>query len=235
MTGTEFIDTVIEHVGSELTRSKAIVMTNNAQNYLLATRNLKLMRVLPDPFLTTQAGVFSYPASSALFSSVGGVKGGTQWDIRTVSRIYAFNNDQRVFAYNSQDIVSDRPYEEENGAASTEVRAVEDVTPSVKPLAADCTLTWWEDQDPGDTTIDWRAVAYRWPTQFLSESVDLEVPDGFQDTLLLYNVLQRAGVKQFGARSQNLEELIQFEERRFVKYSGSRVSSKKRRTLPSEV
>ena len=235
MTGSELVDLVIEHVGSELTRAKAYAAINNAQNYLLAARNLGIMRVTPDPFLTTVSGTFTYAASSALFSSVGGVKGATQYDIRAVARIFAFNNDQRVFAYNSQDVVSDRPYEEENGAASSEVRAVQDIIQSVKPLSADCTIYWWEDQDPGDTTIDWRAECYRWPTQFTAETVDLEVPEFFQDTMLLWHVLQRLGIKQYGGSSQGIDALILRETPRFLKACGGGPRSRGRRTRPSEV
>lgn len=235
MTGSEFTDLVIEHVGSELTRAKAYSAINNAQNYLLGSRNLGLMRVTPDPFLTTVAGTFQYAASSALFSSVGGVKGATQYDIRAVTRIFSFNNNQRIFAYNSQDIVSDRPYEEESGEGFSEVRAVQDVIQSIKPLSADCQIIWWEDQDPGATTIDWRAECYRWPTQFLSETIDLEVPDGWQDTMLLWHVLRRLGIKQYGGSSQSLDILIQNETPRFLKACGGGVRSRARRTRPAEL
>lgn len=235
MTGAEFVDMVIEHVGSELTRAKACAATNGAQNFLLGTRNLKHMRVLPDPFLTTVAGTFQYAASSALFSSVGGIKGATQYDIRTVTRIYAFNNDQRIFAYNSQDIVSDRPYEEENGAASSEVRAVQDITPSVEPLSADCQIFWWEDQDPGATTVDWRAECYRWPTQFTADSVALEVPAPYQDNLLLWQVLKRCGIKQYGAPGRSIDTLIEEALPGFWLAMGNRKNARPRRTRPSEV
>jgi hypothetical protein len=233
MNGSEFTDLVIEHVGSELTRAKAYSAINNAQNYLLGSRNLGMMRVTPDPFLTTVAGTFQYAASSSLFSSVGGIKGATQYDIRAVTRIFAFNNDQRIFAYNSQDVVSDRPYEEEN--SSSEVRAIQDVIQSIKPLAADCSIVWWEDQDPGDTTIDWRAECYRWPAQFTAETVELEVPEGWQDTMLLWQVLRRLGIKQYGGSSQSLDILIRDETPRFLKACGGGIRSRARRTRPSEV
>ncbi len=235
MTGSEFTDLVIEHVGSELTRAKAYSAINNAQNYLLGSRNLGLMRVAPDPFLTTVAGTFQYAASSALFSSVGGTKGATQYDIRTVTRIFSFNNNQRIFAYNSQDIVSNRPYQEESGQGFSEVRAVQDVIPSIKALAADCQILWWEDQDPGATTVDWRAECYRWPNQFLAETVDLEIPDGWQDTMLLWQVLKRLGIKQYGGSSQSLDILIQAEMPRFLKACSGGARSRISRTRPSEV
>lgn len=235
MTGTELVDLLIEHVGSELTRPKAIQTLNWGQNQLLATRRMRLMRILPDPFLTTTAGTYQYAASNALFSSAGGVKGATQWDIRDLGRLYALNGLQSAFAYGGHDQPSMRPLELENPHASNEVKAPADWLPSREALSADCIVTFWEDNDPGTTTIEWRAEAYRWPTQFTAESVALEVPEGFQDTLLLWKALQKCGVKQFGSPSRNIHELLKEELPAFFTFcSRAGGVSGPMRTLPRE-
>jgi len=92
MTTPDLITMIVEYIGSELTRARALTYLNNAQNQLLIGNN-RLMRVLPDPFLTTVAGTFDYAASDSLYSSSGDVKGATQYDIYNVSRIYSFSKD----------------------------------------------------------------------------------------------------------------------------------------------
>jgi hypothetical protein len=236
MTGTEFVDLLIEHVGSELTRPKAVLTANWAQNQLLATRRIGLMRIKPDPFLVTTAGTFAYAASSALFSSVGGVLGATQWDVRDIGRIYALDGLAEQFAYGGHNRISHRPLEIENPLNGNEVKAPADWVASLEPLSADCAITFWEDNDPGTTTVEWRAEAYRWPIQFTAESVALEVPSAFQDTLLLWKALQRCGVKQYGSPSMNIHELLRQEEPKFLAYaSRAGGSSFPGRTMPRDL
>ncbi|HLP30667.1 MAG TPA: hypothetical protein VK150_04850 [Geothrix sp.] len=215
------VDLVIEHVGSELTRAKAISALNRAQNYYLARTRIGLMRIKPDPFLVTTAGTFDYAASTALFSSAGGVLGATQWDIRDLGLIYALDGLEGQFAYGGHDHVSQYPLEVDipEGTPGL-VKAPADWIPSRESLSEDCLITFWEDNDPGTTTIEWRAQAYRWPTQFTSESVAFEMPEAYQDTLLLWKTLESLGVKQYGAASQNIRSLLQEEEPAFFTFAG---------------
>jgi hypothetical protein len=236
MTGTEMVDNLIEHVGSELTRAKAILTLNWGQNQLLATRRIGLMRIKPDPFLTTTAGTFEYTASSALFSSVGGVRGATQWDIRDLGRIYALDGLAEQFAYGGHDRISHRPLQVENPMhPGGVVTAPADWHPSREALSADCSIVFWEDNDPGTTTIEWRAEAYRWPTQFLSEGIAFEVPEGHQELLLL-KALAKLGVKQYGSPSRNIYELISEQATDFQAFcSRSGGQSAPPRTHPREL
>lgn len=229
METSAFIDLVQENIGSELSRSKALEYTNNAQNDLLRRAN-RFMRIVPDPFLTTVAGTFQYAASTSLFSSVGGTQGATQYDVRLVSRIYSISDS---LSYGGD--YGRTKYAYEPNSDFSEVTAPVTVIQSKKANAEDCQLIWWEQTDPGSTTIDWRAEAYRWPNQLLSESVDLEIPDGFQDTLLLYKVLKRLGIRQFGSPGADLETMIREEQIRFNLESSMGASTRQTRTDPSEV
>lgn len=226
MHGTEAVDLVIEHVGSELTRAKAISTLNQGQNELLASRRIGLMRIKPDPFLVTVAGTFQYVASSSLYSSVGGALGATQWDIRDIGSIYALDGLEAQFAYGGADRISHHPLEVENGLSGSRVTAPADWIPSLEPLSADCLITFWEDNDPGTTSTEWRVEAYRWPTQFTAESIPFEVPEGHQELLLL-KTLAKLGVKQYGSPSRNIFELIRERETAFLVFaarSGGRVA-----------
>lgn len=237
MDGSAYVDWLIEIIGGEYTRAKALVAINNAQN-IVFRNNHPLMRVLPDPFLTTAAATYDYTASNSFYSSSGGAKGATQYDIRNVEAVFAFNNDRTIFAYNDEDIVSQRPYWALNHLASAEVLATFDTVKSLEPNNTDCTFTWWEDNDPGVTTIDWRGIVWRWPTQFTGEGVSLEIPDGFQQTLLLYWILNNLGIRQYGSPAVNLigpNGLIEQEERNFNLYSKTGGKSRRMRRMPSEV
>ncbi len=221
MHGSEMVDLVIEHVGTELTRAKAISALNRAQNYYLARTRVGLMRIKPDPFLVTTAGTFQYAASAALFSSVGGALGATQWDIRDIGLVYALDGSQGQFAYGGHDRVSHYPLEEDDpGSMPGIAKAPADWIPSRAALSEDCLITFWEDNDPGTTTVEWRAQAYRWPTQFTAESVAFELPEGYQETLLLWKTLEALGVKQYGSPSRNIATLLQEEEARFSTFAG---------------
>lgn len=234
MTTSGFIDIIIEYIGSELTRPRALTYLNNAQNELLVGDN-RLMRVLPDPFLTTVADTYQYVASTALFSSIGDAKGATQFDIYNVSRIYSFNKDNALlFRYNGQgNSTSSRRYVALNERASDEVMAPFDCVKSVEPNFQDCLINWWGENDPGATTIDWRCECYRYPNQLTSEQIALETPSQFQDTLLLWMVLKRLAIRQYG--TSNIDSLIDPEKRKFDIMIQKGGQSRNRFTLPIEV
>jgi hypothetical protein len=234
MDGSSYVDWVIEIVGSELTRAKALIAINNAQN-IIFRNNHPLMEVLPHPFLTTADDTYEYAASTYFFSSSGGVKGATQYDIRNVHAIYSFNNDRTIFAYNDEDLVSERPYRAFNHYASAEVHNSLDVIKSLEPNNTDCIFHWWEDNDPGVTTVDWRGIVYRWPTQFTGEGVSLEIPVGFQETLLLYHILRNLGIRQYGNPSAPIDSLIVKAEGEFYNWAHTGARSRPNRRLPKEV
>jgi len=234
MTTPDLITMIIEYIGSELTRPRALTYLNNAQNQLLVGNN-RLMRVLPDPFLTTTAGTFDYAASTFLFSSIGDVKGATQYDIYNVSRLYSFNKDgSQLYAYNGVgNSTSSRMYKPLNNRSSDEVFAVADVVKSIEPNSADCSIVWWGENDPGATTIDWRAECYRYPNQLTAETIAMETPSQYQDTLLLWLVLKRLGIRQYG--TSNIDQLIIPEMRKFKGEIMTGDRSRSRFTTPREV
>jgi len=234
MTTPDLITMIVEYIGSELTRARALTYLNNAQNQLLIGNN-RLMRVLPDPFLTTVAGTFDYAASDSLYSSSGDVKGATQYDIYNVSRIYSFSKDNSsLYAYNGiGNSTSSRMYRPLNNQSSDEVFAVADVVKSIEPNSADCSIIWWAENDPGATTVDWRAECYRYPNQLTAESISLETPSQYQDTLLLWLVLKRLGIRQYG--TSNIDQLIAPEMRKFKGEIMTGDRSRSRFTTPREV
>ena len=235
MQTSALVDLIVEYVGSQLTRARALVYLNNAQNELLVGEN-RLMRVYPDPFITTSAGTYEYAASTFLFSSVGNVKGATQYDVYNITRVYTTTKNSGIFAYGGYSYGnndSSRPYMPVNERASDELNARPDVTKSIEPDSADCKITFWGENDPGATTVDWRCETYRYPNQLLVETVNLETPAQFQDTLLLWMVLKRLSIRQFGGT--NIDQLIAPEKRRFDIAIKSGGESASRFTNPVEV
>lgn len=230
MTTSALIDLIVEYIGSELTRVKILEYLNDAQNELLVWNN-RLMRILPDPFLTTVDGTFEYVASTSIFKSTEGVKGTTQFDIANVAKIYSFTKQTGFF--NGYGIlgfygnsVSNKRYYAQNERTSGEVIAPADTTKSIEPNSQDCLITWWEENDPGNTTIDWRCECYRYPAQLTSEKIALSTPSQYQGALLLWLVLKRLGIRQYG--STNIDQLILPAERKFKNYikSGNLSDSK---------
>lgn len=214
MQTSQLIDIVIKYSGAQLTRPEALIYLNNAQNQLLVGEN-RLMRVYPDPFITTVAGTFQYVASNALFSSVGDVKGTETFDIYNVSQVYSFDNGNSfLYRYGGYSgTYSSRPYTAVSAVATDQVNSPVDVVKSIEPNSDDCLITWWGENDPGATTVDWRCECYRYPNQLSSENIPLEIPSQFQDTLLLWLVLKRLGIRQFG--TSNIDRLIDPEMKRF--------------------
>jgi len=207
MQTSQLVDIIKEYGDSQLTRSRALVYLNNAQNELLIGEN-RLMRVLPDPFLTTVAGTFQYTASTDLYGSVGNVKGTDTFDVYNVSEIYSFNKDNALlFRYNGAgNSTSSRMYTSLSEVSSDKVIAPADTTKSIEPNSDDCLIDWWGENDPGATTVDWRCECYRYPNQLTAEGIALETPAKYQDTLLLWLVLKRLGIRQFG--TSNIDNLI---------------------------
>lgn len=234
MQTSQLVDIIKEYVDSGLTRARARVYLNNAQNELLVGNN-RLMRVTPDPFLTTVAGTYQYDASSTLFDSTGGVKGTTTYDIYNVSKLYSFSKDnQFLYRYNGAgNVNSNRPYTSGSGINRGEVAARADLIKSIEPGSADCSIIWWEENDPGATTIDWRAECYRYPNQLTSEGIALECPSQYQDTLLLWLVLKRLGVRQFG--TSNIDNLIVPEMRKFKQEIMAGSQSRSRQTPVKDI
>lgn len=234
MQTSQLIDIIKEYADSQVTRARALVYLNNAQNELLVGNN-RLMRVFPDPFLTTVAATYQYDASTTLFDSTGGTKGTVTYDIYNVSKIYSFSKDNAfLYRYNGAgNTRSSRPYTSGSGIFQDEVSAPADVIKSVEPNSQDCSIIWWEENDPGATTVDWRAECYRYPNQLTSEGIALETPSQYQDTLLLWLVLKRLGIRQFG--TSTIDNLIAPEMRLFKQEIMTGSKSRSRQTPVKDI
>jgi hypothetical protein len=211
---SQYISWLTQRIAGNLfSRTQLLDAVNQAQNEILG-RDIKYMRLNPDPFIHTTAGTFLYTASSSIYS---GVDGTTQYDIRSVKRIYTYNvRRTRNFAYGGWDRISHRPDAFVNAAASDEVDLAFDCTPSIAASSSDCKVAFFRENDPGTQTTDYRAAAFRWPAQLTSEQIQLTVPDQFQRFLLKYAIFRDLEYTEYGAadRPENLYEklLTKFDE-----------------------
>jgi hypothetical protein len=203
-TTTEFINIIRKEIGTELTREQIREVTNRAQNEILG-RECQLMRVRPDPFFKTVNATYSYAASSYVYKSDTGAQGSLVGDIRTIKEIYSFTADSETLSTSTVDTSSYKPNQYQSLPSVDKIVARIDVIQSIKPGAADCTVKWWEGNNPGATTIDWRCIAYTWPTQITSESVSLSMPEDFLDTLLFHAVMKRIRRQEYGTEGENFQ------------------------------
>lgn len=197
MTTNEFITMVMEEVSAGFTRTRILEFTNRIQNEILANDN-QLMRVRPDPFMTTVDATYGYTATSSLFVSTTGAAGAAAGDIRTVKDIYTFNSGVSIFDLGTIDPTSSKPNQVEPGPSTDKVHARFECVDSIAPDSSDCSIRWWEGNNPGATTITWRAEAYRWPTQLTAETIALSIPADFHHTLLFYGVLRHLERREYG-------------------------------------
>jgi len=143
-------------------------------------------------------------ASGALFSSIKKDRR-IQFDVRSVTRVYAFRSKVPGFAnrfgfgaFNRQS-GSFKPDRLKN-YNDPEVDITADSIQSMEPLSKDCRIVEWEDNPPPDkleTTL-WRCRAQRWPNQLTNEDVLLEIPDQFQTNLLRFAILKDEEYKEYG-------------------------------------
>lgn len=196
MTTAEFVTLLLEEVGAGWTRPRALEVANDVQNEELGCA-IDLMRVKPDPFVATTDAVYTYAASSFLYNATTGAQGSLIGDIRDVKEVYRLPSAQSLDDLTPLDPTSDKPqYIEYHNPRRVIARV--DVIPSIEPDSTDCTLKWWEQYNPGTTTITWRAVAYTWPSQLTSENVALKMPADFQRTLLLWGCLRHMERREYG-------------------------------------
>lgn len=212
MTTGQYISWLSKRIAGNLfSRQDLVDAVNQAQNEILG-RDILFMRVRPDLFFHTTTAVYSYAASTYLFNSIDGT---TQYDIRNVSRIYTFNiRSSPIFEYGGINRVTNNPETFQTLPGSTEVTLPADVTQSIAPLSADCTIKLWRENNPGTQTIIYLAEAYKWPTQVTSEAIALSIPEQFQRGLLKYAVLRELEQTEYGKAGEN-EDLYQQELKRF--------------------
>lgn len=208
----------MEEVGSGWTRQRALEVVNDVQNEELGV-DLDIMRVKPDPFVETVDGEYSQAASTSLYDSSDGTQGALVGDIRTVRKIYRLPASSTLDNLTPIDPANDKPQYVDFDPTPQRIVARVDVVDSKKADNEDCILKWWEQYNPGDTTITWRAWAYTWPDQLTAETVDLTMPEDFQRTLLLWGCLRHMERREFG-RFDPVEHAL--ERKRFRSKYGSR-------------
>ena len=167
--------------------------------------------VLLDKTYTSSATVsvdqFDTIASGALFSSVKNERNIVQFDVRRVSRVYAFSNNFTVgpfyrsgYGGYSTGNPSSRKPDVPRSPTGNEVNISCDTIESKEPLSGDAKIIFWEDNSPPNNPSQkvFFARAQRWPLQLLNEQVPLEIPDRFHTTLLRFAILKDEEYREYG-------------------------------------
>lgn len=223
MTTAQFVSLVLDEVAAAYTRQQVLDVTNNAQNEILG-ENLVLMRVRPDPFMTTAAATYAYTASTAFHDSSAGTSGALSGDVRSVVKIYSYNNSVSIFDTQTLDPASEKPNQVEYTQTKDLVTARFDCEDSLGPVLSDCTVNLYSTNDPGATTTVWRGVVYLWPTQLTSESIPLGVPADFQDTLLFMEVMKRLERREYGENNFAFQQAEYYRKKFRRKYNAQATS-----------
>jgi len=217
MQARELVSILSKDVGTALTKQALIETINRVQNEVFA-ETTQLMRIKPDPFLTTVDGTYSYVASTSLFDSTDGTKGSTQWDIRTIKKLYSFK-DLLTSGNSTFNPGSYRPNKVEFLPSSTNTVGTIDVIESKKANNNDCKVIFFEGNNPGATTITWRAEAYRWPTQVTTPGTELEIPDDFADNLYYWGVMKRIQRAEYGRNDGPVQQFEYYLKKFRSKYN----------------
>lgn len=198
MTVTELVNRIINRTGTKWTAKQIREELNIQQNEILGVPN-KISRVKPDPFFATTDDTYSYAASSYLYDSSDGTQGDLVGDIREIRKIYSLDASVSLFDIQTLDPASDKPNQVVPHPTTDEIISVVDVIPSTNPSSSDCTIKLWEGNNPGTTTVTWRAEAYEWPDQLTSPSVGLTIPADFQTSLLYWAVIKEMDLDEYNS------------------------------------
>lgn len=188
---SEWIDYFIAQTSSALTRDTVRNFTNIAQNKILGM-DTDFMRVLPDPYFMTVDQTYRYVANDSVRSSVERLPGALVGDIRSIKYVYTRNQGGWPQYQNWNNWTQRTPLriipDELGGYIEMPVTCPQ----SRKAMANDCILTWDTGYNPGESVFDgqppYRARAYLWPQQLLSENQEITIPDDFIFDLLFETV-----------------------------------------------
>ena len=179
---------------------------------------------------TATVDTYELIASGALFSSIANRT--TQWDIRKVQRVYTFSSDDsRYIAYGGADIKSYRPDRQMN-SNSYDVEVSVDATESLEPNSKDAKIIFWRENDPGVSTAEFVAEAYRWPDQLSTESVSITIPARFHTNLLYYAVLKDIEYEEYGSADRPMQ-LYEKYLKEFMDEVNRGATTEQRQTLPN--
>lgn len=226
MTTSEFVSLLIDELGAAYTRAQVLAVANNAQNEILG-ENLVLMKVRPDPFMTTLDATYSYVATDVFHDFSANTSGSLVGDVRTVTEIYSYNNSVSIFDYQTLDPASEKPNQVEFTQTKDRVTLRMDCVDSVGPNSSDCTIKVYPTNNPGATTTTWHGVVYLWPDQLLSEAIPISVPADFQDTLLFFEVLKRLERREYGANNDSFQQAEFYRKKFRRKYNAQATSDLK--------
>ncbi len=227
MNTAQFVTMVLDEVAASYTRQQVLDVVNDCQNQILG-ENCGLMRIKPDPFMTTTAGLYEYTAGSNFHLSDAGTSGAalsTNSIVpRTVTEIYSYNNSVSIFDTSTLDPASEKPNQVEYTQTKDRVTARFDCEDSIDPVSSYCYVKWYSANDPGDTTTTWRGVVYKWPTQLTSEAIALSIPADFQRTLLFYEVLKVLERREYGQNTFTYQEAEVYRKKFRRKYNAQATS-----------
>ncbi len=212
------ITLIQEEVGAAWSRDRIREAVNRAQNELLGS-DCQLMRVKPDPFFATLAATYTYTPATCLYDATTGVQGSLVGDVRAVRAIYIDSTnmdaiDEMALSTGFRRVVLGdyRPRE-------TRVQIQFDETDSLGAGLSDCVVKWPALYNPGATTIIWKAEAYLWPNQLVSENIALGIPEDYQERLLLQHTLKSIQRREYGKGTDAAAEYNQARSEFRLKYS----------------
>jgi hypothetical protein len=184
---------------------------------------------------------FTLIASGAIFSSRKNDTT-TQFDVRRVTRVYAFRSrtggwpfGYSRFARFGLNNTSFRPDRVRN-INSPELEVSADTFESFLPNNGDCEIEAWRENTPGNTTDVYMCRAQRWADQVLTEDVPLTIPgDHWQTTLLKWGILKDVEYTEYG-RDDNPQDKYDKALIKFLTWAAAGVdTTTPRRTLPRPV
>lgn len=232
MIASDYLDWLEEELPGNLysSRQRLLSEVNRSQNEILGQDN-KLMLILPDPLLVTVDGTTDYVANSSIYYNDEGALGDLVDDIRVVRDIYVYGPTgyfDTTVSFGGQD--NPDTFESRYGADITRPRW--DADESLGPNLNDCRIMFYEQNNPG--AQQFRVVAYKWPTQLTSESIQLSLPDQWLYTLMFHKIAMKAELREFGRNDYHSEQFDKFMDR-FITSVGHRHQIKQQVTPPRDV
>ncbi|MEK9984383.1 MAG: hypothetical protein VW879_06550 [Opitutae bacterium] len=214
-----------------ISRIDLLTAVNDALNRLLGGQTLRMMRISPDPYISTTDGVANnyYTASSVLYDPLNDTAG---FDVRIVSYVYSRYTTEYSNPYQGTSPTSFKRGVSENPALET-VKHPFECIPSGAPDSSDCQIRLWYENNPGTTTEKFWVEAYKWPTQLATESDTITIPVQFQKSLLYYEILMDLEMAQYG-NVANVLPRKQEAWKDFLRYDGSIANSEPGGVTPKD-
>lgn len=157
---------------------------------------------------TVEVDQFDIIASGALFSSIKNERNIVQWDVRRVTRVYAYSNNVPGLAYlngsyglyGTNGNPGSRIPEYTQNYNQNEIEIPADTIESKEPLTGDAKVIIWQDNSPPTNPSQqvYFCRAQRWPDQLINENVPLEIPDRFHTNLLRFAILKDEEYREWG-------------------------------------